>query len=139
MSYIVFLHQTTTDNPDTFFTLKLSYIVFLHQTTTEYTSQMTDKYCLISSFYIKPQLQDWILLLPWDCLISSFYIKPQPSSTENVRVFVLSYIVFLHQTTTVIPFALSTRSLSYIVFLHQTTTLLIYSSDYQLVLSYLKQ
>ena len=35
---------------------KLSYIVFLHQTTTTSTRQHTTKNCLISSFYIKPQL-----------------------------------------------------------------------------------
>ena len=35
---------------------------------------------------------------------------------------VLSYIVFLHQTTTIMPNAFNQEELSYIVFLHQTTT-----------------
>ena len=33
--------------------------------------------CLISSFYIKPQLQIIIQIYIFSCLISSFYIKPQ--------------------------------------------------------------
>ena len=36
--------------------MKLPYIVFLHQTTTEEVAVFHKSYCLISSFYIKPQL-----------------------------------------------------------------------------------
>ena len=116
-------------------------------------------YCLISSFYIKPQLTARWCLSSLDCLISSFYIKPQPAiltsrpssivlyrlstSNHNTGVCVssstgLSYIVFLHQTTTIEQGAKVKYILSYIVFLHQTTTLLIYSPDLQSVLSYMK-
>ena len=57
--------------------MPLSYIVFLHQTTTlGYTAEPLN-YCLISSFYIKPQLICICYLLAINCLISSFYIKPQ--------------------------------------------------------------
>ena len=35
--------------------------------------------CLISSFYIKPQLASQFRGITQDCLISSFYIKPQHS------------------------------------------------------------
>ena len=56
LSYIVFLHQTTTQSAIKSLNSLLSYIVFLHQTTTSDIST-TNKYnCLISSFYIKPQL-----------------------------------------------------------------------------------
>ena len=55
----------------------LSYIVFLHQTTT--TCKVTQKYmhCLISSFYIKPQQSRCLGSELEHCLILSFYIKPQ--------------------------------------------------------------
>ena len=95
LSYIVFLHQTTTGRCTVILKLELSYIVFLHQTTTPWGAEGGDR--------------------------------------------ILSYIVFLHQTTTSTMWRLCATQLSYIVFLHQTTTLLIYSSDYQSVLSYLKQ
>ena len=77
MSYIVFLHQTTTIDPHIANGILLSYIVFLHQTTTWASGCLSRSYCLISSFYIKPQ--QTLSRLPWlsHCLISSFYIKPQ--------------------------------------------------------------
>ena len=78
--------------------------------------------CLISSFYIKPQPHRAIFINSHDCLISSFYIKPQQylmfhsslkivlyrlstsnhNNTANITTWArLSYIVFLHQTTTI--------------------------------------
>ena len=33
--------------------------------------------CIISSFYIKPQLKDSDIIVRKSCIISSFYIKPQ--------------------------------------------------------------
>ena len=56
---------------------QLSYIVFLHQTTTVACDRHRPNNCLISSFYIKPQLRCCCNLCTPDCLISSFYIKPQ--------------------------------------------------------------
>ena len=77
------------------------------------------------------------------CLISLFYIKPQPLSldrkTTKVVLYLfstsnhtlilfqfsivqLSYISFLHQTTTLVLRGNLMRKLSYISFLHQTTT-----------------
>ena len=55
LSYIVFLHQTTTQSVRLRLPQTLSYIVFLHQTTTVMLLPHIDWYCLISSFYIKPQ------------------------------------------------------------------------------------
>ena len=81
--------------------------------------------CLISLFYIKPQLFVTSILYKGSCLISLFYIKPQQvsvgfmgievvlyrysTSNHNAMVLpssltVLSYIVILHQTTTAMPF-----------------------------------
>ena len=80
-------------------------------------------YCLISSFYIKPQLSCIFIVAIFNCLISSFYIKPQRVHPRCTRLQ-LSYIVFLHQTTTSREFRCSCHLLSYIVFLHQTTTIM---------------
>ena len=176
----IVLYRLSTSNHNTWMSLfntkLLSYIVFLHQTTTGAGCSTGLFYCLISSFYIKPQLavvprqpcRDCLIssfyIKPQrrglhtrscgHCLISSFYIKPQPDfnagsqdtivlyrlSTSNhnfpprlQRSNLLSYIVFLHQTTTASTRLISWTRLSYIVFLHQTTTSLIYSSDYQSV------
>ena len=102
--------------------------------------------CLISSFYIKPQHCSSGHKRHRDCLISSFYIKPQPyhrdkigftivlyrlsTSNHNMDLFInllniLSYIVFLHQTTTELIDSCRCGRLSYIVFLHQTTTVVL--------------
>ena len=56
LSYIIFLHQTTTAMARSSWLALLSYIVFLHQTTTSIHFIPSMRYCLISSFYIKPQL-----------------------------------------------------------------------------------
>ena len=56
LSYIVFLHQTTTATLADEHGVGLSYIVFLHQTTTFVYHFWIFLHCLISSFYIKPQL-----------------------------------------------------------------------------------
>ena len=99
--------------------------------------------CLISLFYIKPQPDSRQGRTHQCCLISLFYIKPQPkylpcficevvlyrysTSNHNCSVLsitstMLSYIVILHQTTTIMAWRISLASLSYIVTLHQTTT-----------------
>ena len=77
LSYIVFLHQTTTLCSRGSSAISLSYIVFLHQTTTCGCARHVKGYCLISSFYIKPQLAKSTIMNFEHCLISSFYIKPQ--------------------------------------------------------------
>ena len=77
LSYIVFLHQTTTLYLYPHTSVTLSYIVFLHQTTTGHLLFPLLQYCLISSFYIKPQHRPFASGKWPYCLISSFYIKPQ--------------------------------------------------------------
>ena len=56
LSYILFLHQTTTLECSYISPIELSYILFLHQTTTSCLLIILAVCCLISSFYIKPQL-----------------------------------------------------------------------------------
>ena len=52
---IVFLHQTTTMTIQLNQMGVLYLIVFLHQTTTFVVTSITSPYCILSSFYIKPQ------------------------------------------------------------------------------------
>ena len=121
LSYICFLHQTTTVLAVVGVGVLLSYICFLHQTTTlRYVTRC--KYCcLISVFYIKPQLVDGKLLRE---LVVLYLFS---TSNHNVRQVPsvplrLSYICFLHQTTTLLGLIPKDERLSYICFLHQTTT-----------------
>ena len=148
LSYIVFLHQTTTASQYICLVKLLSYIVFLHQTTTISFIDLRSKPLSYIVFLHQTTTGHEGLPLLYDCLISSFYIKPQPSliafsvhhivlyrlSTSNHNsqsscssVKSLSYIVFLHQTTTAHQHRDRIRRLSYIVFLHQTTTVRSYS------------
>ena len=84
LSLKIVLYRLSTSNHNKAFCLSyffaLSYIVFLHQTTTMAPPPSSVAHCLISSFYIKPQhiVGRWLFHLY--CLISSFYIKPQLGS-----------------------------------------------------------
>ena len=78
--------------------------------------------CIISSFYIKPQLIQCAFVRNLSCIISSFYIKPQPITIVGLQLWQLYYIFILHQTTTNYYFCYSTSQLYYIFILHQTTT-----------------
>ena len=63
--------------------LPLYLIVFLHQTTTCTASRHLPFHCILSSFYIKPQLVSIQQLVFVNCILSSFYIKPQlPRATS---------------------------------------------------------
>ena len=75
--YIFILHQTTTECRRLARMLLLYYIFILHQTTTSNLSRILLTCCIISSFYIKPQLYLHGDTVYKSCIISSFYIKPQ--------------------------------------------------------------
>ena len=143
----------------------LSYILFLHQTTTGSHSSCPPFCCLISCFYIKPQLVGCEVTNSNRCLISCFYIKPQhrrphahPAAGCLISCFYIKpqpsvvasacgsccliscfYIKPQHQwrkchQSCVVLYLVSTSNhnrspewcscawLSYILFLHQTTT-----------------
>ncbi len=100
LSIIYFLHQTTTPTYRAIASRQLSIIYFLHQTTTDRVAVTYDNSCLLSIFYIKPQLR----------------------SDGSCTLIKLSIIYFLHQTTTVFLTHVSPLALSIIYFLHQTTT-----------------
>ena len=63
--------------------VRLYYIFILHQTTTSAMLSFIFLRCIISSFYIKPQLLDKIQNYSASCIISSFYIKPQHTQCAN--------------------------------------------------------
>ena len=80
------------------------------------------KSCLISSFYIKPQLPSLRYCKGTSCLISSFYIKPQHGPITTVRPSVVLYPLSTSNHNFV-GLQIYGIWLSYILFLHQTTTL----------------
>ena len=77
--------------------------------------------CILSKFYIKPQLSRGRHYLSWCCILSKFYIKPQQQ-----RSLGFSYVVVSYRNSTSnhndIPIPKSTPQLYLIEILHQTTT-----------------
>ena len=47
--------------------------------------------CILSKFYIKPQLFAILIFLIFSCILSKFYIKPQPCSERDFIRTVVSY------------------------------------------------
>ena len=71
--------------------LALYLIEILHQTTTRLQLLRLSLSCILSKFYIKPQLA---AVSPWaenGCILSKFYIKPQLIRIFIVKLFVVSY------------------------------------------------
>ena len=83
LCYIFLLHQTTTNNHIIKTTETLCYIFLLHQTTTICNRRYNMISCVISFFYIKPQLEAVIGAGSDRCVISFFYIKPQLPRLSN--------------------------------------------------------
>ena len=96
-------------------------IEILHQTTTMQYSYTSSIGCILSKFYIKPQLAERSGVPVDSCILSKFYIKPQLLLTHSALQLVVSYrnstsnhnlcrrpvgvlrlylIEILHQTTT---------------------------------------
>ena len=118
-------------------------IEILHQTTTFYDSIHISGSCILSKFYIKPQLVRLSVARSESCILSKFYIKPQRSPCARSKPLVVSYrnstsnhnlcritrllltlylIEILHQTTTRTLQTLRGNGLYLIEILHQTTT-----------------
>ena len=118
-------------------------IEILHQTTTLSLTMFGFPSCILSKFYIKPQLRIAYPVEAVGCILSKFYIKPQLWGVANVVSEVVSYrnstsnhnryirplkrgllylIEILHQTTTCNPFYIRWIKLYLIEILHQTTT-----------------
>ena len=56
--------------------------------------------CILSKFYIKPQLLCVAYKTHTGCILSKFYIKPQQTPVITFTAPVLYLIEILHQTTT---------------------------------------
>ena len=118
-------------------------IEILHQTTTFGVCSPASRRCILSKFYIKPQLRRKCPNFCCRCILSKFYIKPQPWSIKVTPTIVVSYrnstsnhnssepavpawmlylIEILHQTTTRHLGCRGRRGLYLIEILHQTTT-----------------
>ena len=66
-------------------------IEILHQTTTCLVVIFDKSGCILSKFYIKPQLLGVLLCYGCSCILSKFYIKPQPSRLHEFSCRVVSY------------------------------------------------
>ena len=82
---IEILHQTTTFAVHLQTFVELYLIEILHQTTTAHAVSTTRRSCILSKFYIKPQLSALHLYPLFSCILSKFYIKPQPEHGDNNR------------------------------------------------------
>ena len=78
MLYLIeILHQTTTSAPSLTILTLLYLIEILHQTTTRTVASPPRTRCILSKFYIKPQLYGYSIADIRSCILSKFYIKPQ--------------------------------------------------------------
>ena len=78
MLYLIeILHQTTTRQHSGIQSAVLYLIEILHQTTTRRRRSKNWRGCILSKFYIKPQLSAISFLQAFCCILSKFYIKPQ--------------------------------------------------------------
>ena len=96
---IEILHQTTTQNLATATADLLYLIEILHQTTTSLSALPPGSRCILSKFYIKPQLLA--------CYLGSHFVVSYRNSTSNHNIesgkainILLYLIEILHQTTT---------------------------------------
>ena len=118
---IEILHQTTTA-PLTFFPVVPLYLIeILHQTTTSRILERLGQGCILSKFYIKPQL--------YESASMDYSVVSYRNSTSNHNfansahcMAALYLIEILHQTTTALQDEGHAPSLYLIEILHQTTT-----------------
>ena len=82
---IEILHQTTTASPPYARPFVLYLIEILHQTTTTLADNGAFNSCILSKFYIKPQLAEDAMSACVGCILSKFYIKPQLLPYRSLR------------------------------------------------------
>ena len=138
--YIFILHQTTTWTCFVLAFILLYYIFILHQTTTGEHPRQARARCIISSFYIKPQLLQLFKICLISCIISSFYIKPQPTyfifyslncciiSSFYIKpqlflltAFLHSVVLYLHSTSNHNPMPSVVNEYAVVLYLHSTS------------------
>ena len=98
LSVVLYLHSTSNHNQPlrSMYITELYYIFILHQTTTIIGNESHFSSCIISSFYIKPQLPIHTIIFIFSCIISSFYIKPQLVEKVIDKILV---VLYLHSTS----------------------------------------
>ena len=143
MYLIEILHQTTTWLAASEFLLLLYLIEILHQTTTVYDIGKSRWQLYLIEILHQTTTDDLTGIISNGCILSKFYIKPQLIRTLFARLVVVSYrnstsnhncssfirsttvlylIEILHQTTTSTPLENERKGLYLIEILHQTTT-----------------
>ncbi len=90
---VSYRNSTSNHNSIEFFdnTVVLYLIEILHQTTTYGWQKQPISGCILSKFYIKPQLSCGRYYLSRRCILSKFYIKPQQQLWFCRRLSVVSY------------------------------------------------
>ena len=88
MLYLIeILHQTTTSYANWQKQFELYLIEILHQTTTSRLASIRLYCCILSKFYIKPQLGHNYPQFCSCCILSKFYIKPQQQTLKDFHQF----------------------------------------------------
>ena len=92
-SVVSYRNSTSNHNPSAAYTpvLWLYLIEILHQTTTAFFVYCFLRRCILSKFYIKPQLFIDTSPSPICCILSKFYIKPQLKVIHCLQSRVVSY------------------------------------------------
>ena len=140
---IEILHQTTTSRSHGRLTTELYLIEILHQTTTAWFSRVDRCGCILSKFYIKPQLfgkdsnDRTVVSYRNSTSNHNYYLRSalcrrvvsyrnstsNHNFNKNLTFDEMLYLIeILHQTTTTFAVAGGSRQLYLIEILHQTTT-----------------
>ena len=123
LSVVSYRNSTSNHNTSTFrgVSIMLYLIEILHQTTTARNTATTPCRCILSKFYIKPQLA-----MRHNGFVAVVSYRNSTSNHNNValqRVLKTLYLIeILHQTTTFHRAKRRSRRLYLIEILHQTTT-----------------
>ena len=121
LSFIFFLHQTTTKTLTSRRTRRLSFIFFLHQTTTPDVADLMNVGLSFIFFLHQTTTVPLPVSRPTNCLLSFFYIKPQLSTSDASRRAIVFYL-FSTSNHNEGSEQTGGNTLSFIFFLHQTTT-----------------
>ena len=123
MLYLIeILHQTTTNRHPIGIESPLYLIEILHQTTTFRLALFASMGCILSKFYIKPQLYCQRFL--YHGVVSYRNSTSNHNGAHGGLLSVPLYLIeILHQTTTIFAIGKMRKELYLIEILHQTTTL----------------
>ena len=89
LHYVVSYRNSTSNHNGKSTALKyfsLYLIEILHQTTTDRAGLRPRRCCILSKFYIKPQLIADPVWLKSSCILSKFYIKPQHECSSPMEI-----------------------------------------------------